>query len=343
MLKTQATWRSLSAVATVLAVLSLTLTDTAASADPVVDSQQPLATATAPDGSRLEKVTVIDGRTIELSVFAASMQRSVSVRVQRPADTSRPHPTLYMLDGENRRQVSDAMSFLANKEVNVVIPTGGENAYWTDWIKSDPALGNNKWKTFLTEELPPIIDASLGTNGVNAIEGMSRTGTAALQLAAAAPGLYRAVASYSACPQTSDPIGQNFVRLSMEQYGGGNPDNMWGAANDPNWAANDPYVNAEKLRGTDLYISSGGGLPGQHDRLDDPFVHGDVSQLAKQVFAGGVIEAATNYCNHQFANKLTSLNIPATYGFPLTGNHSWGYWADAFKDSWPVLARGMGI
>jgi diacylglycerol O-acyltransferase / trehalose O-mycolyltransferase len=148
-------------------------------ADPLVDTLQPVDTAAAPDGSRLKKITVSDART----VFATSMQRSVSVRVQRPADTSQPRATLYLLDGETRRQLTDAMTFLADKNVNVVIPTGGENAYWTDWAAADPKLGVNMWRTFLTQELPPVVDAALGTNGINAIAGMSRTGTAALQLA----------------------------------------------------------------------------------------------------------------------------------------------------------------
>ncbi len=114
----------------------------------------------------------------------------------------------------------------------------------------------------MTQELPPVVDAALGTNGVNALAGMSRVGTAALQLAIAAPGLFRGVAAYSGCALTSDPLGQLFIKITMDNYGYGNPANMYGEADDPAWAANDPYVHAAELRGTELFLSNGNGLPG---------------------------------------------------------------------------------
>lgn len=173
---------------TAVTVVSLCLGGTGAvAADPIVDTGQALGSAVAPNGSTLDHVTVIDPRHLTLHVFSASMQRVVPVYVQRPADTSVPRPTLYFLDGQVRREKTDVEEFLAGQNVNVVSPSGGENAYWTDWKSPDPVMGVNKWKTFMTQELPPVVDAALGTNGVNALAGMSRVGTAALQLAIAAP------------------------------------------------------------------------------------------------------------------------------------------------------------
>nr|WP_307828651.1 alpha/beta hydrolase family protein [Antrihabitans sp. YC2-6] len=297
----------------------------------------------AADQSRLELTLPIDERNLALSVYSGSMRRSVAVAVLRAADTSVPRPTLYLLDGVTRVERTDALAFFADKNVNVVIPTGGENAWWTDWESPDPVLGVNKWQTFLTRELPPIIDAALGTTGVNAAAGMSRTGTAALQLAIAAPGVYRAVASYSGCANSSGPLGQAFVRLSMNEYGGGNAINMWGPPGDPAWAANDPYVNAAGLRGVALYISNGSGIPGRYDNLNARGVDGQFDKLIGQVVTGGGIEAVTNYCTHQLADRLNALGIPATYNFRSTGTHSWNYWRDDLHDSWPVLAGALGI
>ncbi|GCE39564.1 putative esterase [Rhodococcus wratislaviensis] len=314
-----------------------------ATADPVVDSGQALATAVAENGSKLDRIKVGKNGQLTLFVYSASMQRVVQVPVQRPADTSQPRPTLYILDGGTRRAKTDIVEFMSDKNVNVVSPIGGENAYWTDWKSPDPALGVNKWKTFMTEELPPIVDSALGTTGVNAIAGMSRVGTAALHLAIAAPGLFRGVAAYSGCAQTSDPLGQQFVKISMDEYGKGNPENMWGASNDPAWAENDPYVQAAAFRGVELFISSGNGLPGQYDTLDGPHVDGKVDVLARQVVGGGIIEAATNYCTHRFADRLGELGIPATVSLRDSGTHSWGYWQDDLHDSWPVLAKALEI
>ncbi|WP_420751053.1 alpha/beta hydrolase [Rhodococcus sp. O3] len=315
----------------------------AAVADPVGDTGTDVASSTSADGSRLESVTDIDDRHLVLEVYSASMQRVVPVHVQRPADTSVARPTLYFLDGATRSEKTDVEEFLADENVNVVSPIGGENAYWTDWKNPDPNLGVNKWRTFMTEELPPIVDEALGTNGINAVAGMSRVGTAALQLAIAKPGLYKGVALYSGCANISDPLGYAIVTLSMDQYGQGDPSNMYGPANDPEWAANDPYVNAEKLRDTELFISTGNGLPGRYETLDGPNIDGSVATLFRQVYAGGSIEAVTNYCTHRLADRLTELDIPATYSFRNSGTHSWGYWNDDFHDSWPVLARALGL
>jgi S-formylglutathione hydrolase FrmB len=57
----------------------------------------------------------------------------------------------------------------------------------------------------------------------------------------------------------------------------------------------------------------------------------------------GVLEAGANACTHNLQNRLGQLGIPASFDFTPAGTHSWGYWQDAFKQSWPVLARGLGI
>ena len=326
-----------------LAATVLAIPTVPSNADPLVDGGLPLETIVSANNSTVVRMSVTDARQVQLVVYSGSMQRDILVLVQRPADTGAPRPTLYLLDAETRASTTDALAFLGDKNTNVVMPIGGENAYWTDWRAPDPKLGVNKWETFLTAELPPIIDAALGTNGINTIAGMSRTGTSALQLAIKAPGLFRAVASYSGCAQTSDPLGQIFVRSTMQQYGGGNPDNMWGPPGDPLWAANDPFVNAAGLRGTELYISNGSGMPGAHERLDDKFIAADAGKLVRQLYAGTTLEAITNYCTHRLMDRLNEFGIPATYSFPDTGTHSWGYWEDEFKASWPFLARARGI
>lgn len=338
------------AIASAALVVPFTGVAATASADPVVDNAAPLATATSPNGSKITKIEVENERELTVYVYSASMDKEVPLDVLRPGDTSVPRPTLYMLNGAGGgedsatwRARTDAYEFFDDKNINVVSPIGGKWSYYTDWRQEDPVLGVNKWKTFITEEIPPLVDAALGTNGVNAIAGLSSSGTSVLQLAIAKPGLYRGVAAYSGCAQTSDPIGQTFVKQVVELYGGGSTLNMYGPDNDPMWVENDPLVNAEGLRGLDLYISNGNGLPGQYDNLDGPDINGRVPTLANQIIVGGVIEAATNYCSHNLQHKLGQLGIPATYNFRDNGNHSWGYWDDDLKDSWPVLARSLGI
>nr|WP_174554434.1 alpha/beta hydrolase family protein [Nocardia mikamii] len=324
---------------------------TASAEDPVIASKSLLSDPKSPDGSRIEKATYKDDRSIRLYVHSAAMNRTFPVDVQRPADASVPRPTLYLLNGAGggeddaswQKRTDIVNGFLSDKNVNVVQPIGGKWSYYTDWLKDDPNLGRNKWKAFFTEELPPLIDGALGTNGVNAIAGLSTSGTSVLNLAIAKPGLYKSVAAYSGCAETSSEVGREAVKLTVNTWGGGDVRNMYGDDDNQAWRDNDPLLHADQLRGANLYISSGNGLPGQWDSLNGPYALPGAYGLGNQLVVGGVIEAATNYCSHNLQTKLDALNIPATYNFRNSGTHSWGYWHDDFLDSWPVLARGLGI
>ncbi|MEU8898598.1 alpha/beta hydrolase family protein [Nocardia sp. NPDC048505] len=310
----------------------------------------PAPAAAEPEHAKITGSWPKDDRTVQVRVYSAAMRQDIMVDVLRPADRSTPAPALYLLNGGGGGQDSatwqkntDALGFLAGKHVNVVQPVGGKWSYYTDWRAPDPKLGLYKWKTFLTEELPPLIDAEFGTTGVNGIAGLSTSGTAVLQLPIAAPGLYRAVAAYSGCAQTSDPIGREFIKLAVESWGGGDTANMYGPPEDPMWAANDPYLHAEQLRGLELYVSTGTGVPGMYDVYNGSHMQPGPRGFVNQLVLGGVIEAAVNWCTHNLRIKLDQLGIPATYDFQPTGTHSWGYWQQALKDSWPVLARGLGV
>ncbi|MGF6888077.1 diacylglycerol O-acyltransferase/trehalose O-mycolyltransferase [Nocardia sp. GAS34] len=326
----------------------------AAPVDPIISSGHVLAAATAADGSAITGLTVQDKRHLVLHVHSAAMRKDVDVDVQRPADTSVPRPVLYLLngsgggtDGDSWSTMTYVMGFLNDKNANIVQPMGGAWSAYTDWLRDDPVLGRNKWTTFFTEELPPLVDAALGDNGRNAIAGLSMAGESVLALAIHKPGLYRGIASYSGCAQTSDPLGQRVVQTEISTWGHGDPDNMWGPPGSPLWAANDPYLHAEQLRGTRLFISAGSGLPGKHDTLDSPFLSYGAGHtpgtLANEIVLGGLIEAGVNACTHNLQSRLDQLGIPATYDYTPTGTHSWGYWNDAFIKSWPVLVAGLGL
>ncbi|WP_072690672.1 alpha/beta hydrolase [Rhodococcus marinonascens] len=307
-------------------------------------------TTIADGGSYLVSNTKVKGRESTMRVYSASMDREIPLRVITPEDTSEPRPTLYLLNGAGGGEDSaswqvntDLADFFDDKNVNVVSPMMGAFSYYTDWENTDPKLGTNMWATFLTQELPPIVDAELGTNGINSIAGISMAGTSVLSLAQSAPDLYEGVAAYSGCARTSTNPGETYVRMVVETAGGGDTENMWGPYGGQGWRDNDPYVNAEKLRGLDIWVSSGTGLPGPGDRLDAPGINGNVGTLAGQIIVGGVIEAATNQCTHALARRLDALNIPAKFDFRPTGTHSWSYWEEDLHKSWPMLAASMGL
>jgi len=345
---------TLTGAAAAVAVALLTATATTADpalpiSDPVIRSGAPLATPVAADGSRLVDFRVVDDRSLRLGVYSAAMDQVIEIDVQRPADAGVPRPALYLLAGAGGGEDSaswavrtSVLDFLAARSVNVIQPIGGAWSYYTDWRARDPALGLNKWKTFFLEELPPVIDGALGTNGLNALAGLSMSGTSVLQLPIAAPGRYRAVAAYSGCAQISDPLGHQFVQMVVAA-GQGDAVNMYGPPQDPMWAANDPYIHAEGLRGLELFLSTGSGLPGRWDQLNGPRTQSGVNGLANQVVLGGLLEIATEHCTRNMRDRLNGLGIEATYVFEPHGTHSWGYWEDALEQSWPVLARGLDL
>ncbi|MBB5917559.1 S-formylglutathione hydrolase FrmB [Nocardia transvalensis] len=299
---------------------------------------------TADDGTRIHDIRQVSDRVLDVGVHSAAMDTVTRLTVLRAADPDRPAPTFYLLNGANGGsdgnwlETTDLVRFFHDKQVNVVIPFGGAGSYFTDWRTDDPILGRQRWATFLTQELPPIIDNAFRGNGANAIAGLSMAGTSVFQLAIGAPQLYRAIGSYSGCVRTSDPQGQAMVQAVVTGQRG-NAVNMWGPPSDPAWAANDPYLHADRLRGTAVYVSTGTGLPGPRDNLQG--ARGDAMQLMYQLFFGAPLEAITNVCTHQLQERLRQLNVPATFDFRPTGTHSWGYWEEDLHNSWPMFESAL--
>ncbi|GAA3026146.1 alpha/beta hydrolase family protein [Gordonia defluvii] len=295
--------------------------------------------------ARIVKVEATGPQRLLVSVYSPAMKRNIPLDVLVPKG-GRPAPTLYLLNGAaggegegNWADKTSYASFFANKHVNVVTPLEGKLSYYTDWLRYDPKLGLNKWETFLTRELPPVLDARLHATGKNAVAGLSMSGTSALNLAVVRPHFYRAVASFSGCARTSDPIGQEYIRQVVEGRGGGNVTNMWGPLGGPDWVRHDPYVNAANLRGTSIYMSAMTGLPGQDEQLG-PKQPLD-GELVDRVIVGGGIEAAMDHCTQDMAKRLAQLRIPATIVIRPAGTHSWGYWEREMKYSWPQIRRAL--
>ncbi|WP_245650505.1 alpha/beta hydrolase [Nocardia harenae] len=299
----------------------------------------------APAESRLLTVTPGAGRTQRVAVYSAAMRADMGLTVFPARDPDAPAPVLYLLngaaggiDGSSWIDHADLAGFFAREQVTVVVPDGGEGSYFTDWRADDPALGRQRWATFLTAELPALIDGEFHGTGAAAVAGISMAAASVFQLAVAAPGRYRAIGSYSGCVRTSDPVGQAMVAAVVARWRG-NPANMWGPFTDPAWAANDAYLQAEKLRGVALYVSAGTGAPGRFDTVEE--LDGNPGKLADQITLGGALEAITARCTHQLQDRLRQLDIPATFDFRPTGTHSWKYWEQDLHNSWPLFRAAL--
>ncbi|AYF75402.1 esterase family protein [Nocardia yunnanensis] len=305
----------------------------------------PVTAAADPGGAAIVDVRPLGGRQYEVTVYSAAMNRTIPVWVSHPDFSA---PALYLLnavdggeDGGPWTNRTDVAQFFADKPVNVITPIGGRASFYTDWLADDPAVGRNKWSTFLIHELPPLLESRFQMTGRNAVAGTSMSATSALDLAIEAPGMYQAVGSYSGCPRTADAAARAYVRSELGLFGA-NASNMWGGDDNPAWDAHDPVVNADRLRGLALYISAGDGLPGIHEAIGDPSVGGNVAALPDRMAVGGMMESVVRDCTNSLVGRLGSLGIPAQVVL-RNGTHSWPYWQDDLHDSWPLFAGALGV
>lgn len=305
------------------------------------------ATAAAdPTVSRIERVESEGPTQYGVYVYSASMAKTVKVQVLVPITPRGKRPVLTMLSGLGEEdptnsmwlRKTDASTYFRDKNVTVALPLAGNGSFYTDWQRDDPTLGRYRWETFLTRELPPLLDDRFSGNGIHGIAGLSMGAGSALTLAARKPGFFSAVGSYSGCYSTADLVSQGLPRGIVASFGG-DATNMWGAPNDPAWAAHDVLLQANGLRGSTVYVSVGNGLPGP---FDSPNYPGNTDP-ADRIVLGGAIEAGANFCTHRLADTLAAERIPATFDFEDHGTHSWPYWDDQLHRSWPTLARGMGV
>jgi S-formylglutathione hydrolase FrmB len=299
-------------------------------------------TTTPATQAAIDRIEPITDRWLRVFVRSPAMSRVVEVQVLLPRERNHPRPTVYMLDGRTASPTSNdwteqghADEFFEDKAVNVVLTVGGPASFYTDWQQADPVLGTNMWETFLTKELPPLIDAEFDGNGRNAVMGVSMGAEAAMMLAFRQPKLYTAVAAHSGCFSMGTDIGQAQVRAVVATYRG-EPDNMFGRQDDPAWLDHDVLLNADALRGKAIYLSVGSGLPGKYDTPSNP-------DMTSTIGFGGPLEAATNACTLRLAERLGTLGIPVTSHFRLTGTHSWPYWRDELARSWPTVSRPLGV
>ncbi|MEE3848782.1 alpha/beta hydrolase family protein [Gordonia sp. LSe1-13] len=298
----------------------------------------------APSESRIERIVREGPTRLAAYVHSGSMDKTIKVQLLVPRDSDGPRPFLYMLGGlgEESEENSiwliktDAEKFFADKNVTVAMPIAGNGSFYTDWQRDDPELGRYKWETFLTKELPPLLEARFDGNGSRGISGLSMGAGSSLTLAARNQGFYDSVAAFSGCYTTTGPAGQAYPRGIVSAFGG-NPDNMWGPPNDPAWAAHDVLQRSGGLRGSAVYVSTGTGRSGEYDAPGYP---GNSNPTDRQI-VGGAIEVGSLWCTRNLQAQLDAQGIPATFRYEDPGTHSWPYWVDQLHRSWPFIDAAL--
>ena len=298
----------------------------------------------------------------------AMNNREVNLAVITPTgDFDQSRPTIYLLNGaggadqgmdwitettgrENANE--DVVEFYLKKNVNVVIVQDGAFTYYTDWVDENVQTkyikGPQKWETFLTKELPSVIEGPDYLNGQRAIAGMSMSATSSLLLAEHNPGFYDAVGSYAGCAATSTLMPRLYTAVTVYRAGTAFPSQMWGPMGSETNIYNDALINSNNLRGSKLYISTSTGLPGENERLSNILsrngnnLSSGISTASTLIIEGGSIEAAAHDCTVQLKNKLDGEGIEANYNFRPTGTHSWPGWREDLWKSWDTYAEAFG-
>lgn len=309
-------------------------------------SRQETPRQQTPGGSSILDYTWLSDRRVSLTIWSAAMSATIQVQVLVARDWNitpeASFPALYLLDGLRALDTesgwtldTDAVNFFADKNVNVVLPIGGQSSFYTNWL--EPNNGKYyQWETFLIEELPPLLENHWRTTTTRAVAGLSMGGTGAMTLAGRHPGFYRFAGSFSGILATSTPGMPQAITYAQMDAGGFDSAAMWGPFDSPAWKEHDPYELADQLAGTSLYVSSATGAPGPYDQ---PSEIPGVSNNA----AGSGLEALARLSSQTFTTKLGRLGIPVTVSFPPVGTHSWPYWQEELHRAWPQIGDALAV
>ncbi|MGH3556337.1 MAG: alpha/beta hydrolase-fold protein [Mycobacterium sp.] len=192
-----------------------------------------------------------------LMVPSASMGRDIPVAFMAAG----PH-AVYLLDAfdaapdvSNWVTAGNAMNTLAGKGISVAAPAGGAYSMYTDWEHD----GSRQWETFLSSELPDWLAANKGlAPGGHGVVGAAQGGYGALALATFHPDRFRYAGSLSGflTPERTGVDGA--ITSGLQQYGGVDTANMWGAPQMGRWKWHSPNQHVGQLtdNNTRLWVFS---------------------------------------------------------------------------------------
>lgn len=342
-MKTSLSRRLLSALAAVCLLAPVAPAVAAAAPQGAIDTAVVAQAGTS--AATVTRTEWLTDRRVALFIDSPAMGKEVQVQLllgrDWHANPRATFPVMYFLDGLRAHegesgwtQFTNIEQFFADKNVTAVLPVGGESSFYADWQQEDNGT-HYMWETFLTEELPPIINADWRTTGTNGIAGLSMGGTAAVNLAARNPELYTFVASYSGYLDTTSFGMPLAINHAMQDAGGYTAQRMWGAYGSADWLAHDPKLLVDKLVGKTVYVSAGNGNAGQ---FDDP----NNSAGVPGNLAGSGLEILSRMTSQTFVQRARAAGVDVTTAFRPSGTHSWPYWQFEMAQSWPTMARALG-
>lgn len=342
----QSSWPTVGSIDTILSSL-----DALGSADlpdpPVGSSSSVPSSSVAPGITVPELVSIEDDRLPNLerwTIASPAMGRDVEVQVLRRMVDQGPAPMLYLLDGVDSPRESNWLreahvdQLFADENVTLVMPTGAYASMYADWHSEDPALGRNQWETFLTRELPPILEDpanGLEFNGRRAIGGLSMGASGAVAIANANPGVFDGVIGISGCYSTTSAAGRIMVD-SITENAGASVHNLYGPPGAPNRTRYDVVADPTGLEDTAVYLSAAGGAVTPEE--EEYFRDRQSSALASGIAAEwGSLSCTIELDGAMHANGMTHQRVDIL----REGVHNWPHFTAALMPGWEHIAPAL--
>ena len=299
-----------------------------------------------PDGVSVDRVEWVTDRRIAVFIKSAAMPGEpvqVQMLLARDwySDPAKTYPEVWALDGlraldtENGWTINTNIEQMyADKNVNVILPVGGESSFYSDWLKENNGK-NYKWETFLTQELPAVLKQGYRSNGQRAITGISMGGTAAMNLAQRRPDMFNFVGSFSGYLDTTSPGMPLAIRGALSDAGGYDATAMWGPDGSQEWIDHDPKLGLDALKGKTVYVSSGSGK--------DDFGQPDSVATGPANPAGIGLEVISRMTTQTFVDRANQAGLEVISKFRNSGVHAWPYWQFEMAQAWPYIADSLGL
>ncbi|STC69014.1 alpha/beta hydrolase-fold protein [Corynebacterium pilosum] len=299
-----------------------------------------------PAGVEVDRIEWLTNRRVAVWIKSAAMpQELIQVQILLARDWhSNPgakFPEVWALDGLRARDDESGWTietnieqFYADKNVNVILPVGGESSFYSDWQQPDNGK-HYMWETFLTKELVPILNNEFRSNEKRAVVGLSMGGTAAMNLAERNPHLFDFVGSFSGYLDTTTPGMPQAIQAAQMDGGGYDSTKMWGPIGSQDWIDHDPKLGTEALKDKTVYVSAGNGK-------DDFGQPGSVAKGAANP-AGVGLEVISRMTTATFVDYATKSGVKPIVKYRPSGVHSWEYWQFEMTEAWPYIANALAI
>ncbi|MDR7329146.1 alpha/beta hydrolase [Corynebacterium guangdongense] len=292
-------------------------------------------------------VSITDDRLPRLerwTIASPAMGRHVDVQILRPAETTEPAPMLYLLDGVDAPRDSGWLheghvdELFAEENVTLVMPTGAYASMYADWYADDPVLGRNQWETFLTEELPPLLEdpaSGLNFNGRRAIGGLSMGASGAVAIANANPGVFAGVIGISGCYSTTSTAGRIMVG-SIVENAGASVYNLYGPPGAPGWDRHNVVKDPRGLASTAVYLSAAEGVvtPEEEEYFGD--------RTSSALANGIVLEWGSLSCTVDLDQAMRARGMTHQQVDLLpAGVHNWPNFSGALLPGWDHIRPAL--